>query len=100
MRHSKLPWRAFKRHLNSMEVRSKSNRTVCEIINEDGRTTTPLMEDNAAFIARAANCHKELLMCCKAVLDAWHAKDSNFEKDEPPYLQPIRAAIAKAEGGA
>jgi hypothetical protein len=98
MRHSKLPWRAVKSSLNAMEVRGKNGKVVCEIINDDGATLTTLMEDNAAFIAHAANCHEELLLCCKAVLDAWHAKDSNFQKKEPPYLQPIRAAIKNAEG--
>ena len=41
----------------------------------------------------------ELLDACKLTLDAWHAKDSNFERElnkgTPEWLSSVRAAIAK-----
>ncbi len=40
----------------------------------------------------------DLLAACKAVLDDWHGKPSNFERKEPPYLQQIRIAIAPSPG--
>ena len=54
-------------------------------------------EANARLIAAAP----DLLEACKAALDAWHAKDSNFERElnkgTPEWLSSVRTAIAKAE---
>ena len=41
----------------------------------------------------------EACAALKAVLDAWHAEDRNMERKEPGYLEKVRRALARAEGG-
>ena len=43
--------------------------------------------------------NNEAIEALKAVLDAWHAEDRNMERNEPGYLEKVRRALARAEGG-
>ena len=103
MKHTKLPWKAFKISMNSMEVRGKRGNTICEIINNNSTTTTPLMEDNAAFIAHAANCHEVLIKACKGLVEHCGIPPGFEPVSNHEHLKHIAfcdalAAIAKAEG--
>ena len=93
MRHSKLPWKPVKTALNAISVRAKGGSRVCEIINDDGATLTALMEDNAAFIAHAANCHEKLLAAANLALCK-----CPFPVGSMAAKAALEAAIAKAEG--
>jgi len=69
------------------------------VVQNDGEEIrTSVANVSTEELAALYAASPELLECCKAVIDAWHAKDSNFGKIEPAYLQTIRAAIAKVEG--
>jgi hypothetical protein len=96
MRHSKLPWKPVKTALNAISVRAKGGSRVCEIINDDGATLTTLMEDNAAFIAHAANCHAILLAALKFSVSV-HKAQGLFDESERMAVEKAEAAIAKAE---
>jgi hypothetical protein len=112
MNHSKLPWKTFKTALNAISVKAKGGHRVCEIINDDASTLTPLIEDNAAFIARAANCHEELLLSLKETLKAAsilaeivvRAGATKYLDEHMDVLSGFgkraNAVIAKAEGRA
>jgi hypothetical protein len=95
MSHTKLPWKVVKTALNAISVKNRVGLHVCEIINDDAATLTPLMEDNAAFIARAANCHEELLSGCKEALRLIRNQTGNWQLGTKDMLE---RAIAKAEG--
>jgi hypothetical protein len=56
------------------------------------------MEADAHFIARAVNCHEELLAALKAIVDSDIAQREEDEGRVSPELTGARVAIAKAEG--
>lgn len=101
MKHAKLPWKVVKTALNAISVKTKGGALVCEIINDDSMTLTPLMEDNAAFIVRAVNCHEELLGELRNIADAKRFSREHFRDDTEfsDWAQSrARFTIAKAGG--
>ena len=95
MKHTKLPWKVAKTALNAISVRAKGGGRVCEIINDDAATLTPRMEDNAAFIAHAANCHEELMGALKDIVTQY---DDGTPTAGGWQMWNAKAAINKAEG--
>ena len=103
-KHTPGPWKAVyysgdnNRPTVVRKVSGRADNPVCviaKLFTHHGETET---EANARLIATAP----ELLAACKAVVDAWHANDSNFERElnkgTPTWLAEARAAIAKATG--
>lgn len=56
-------------------------------------------DSDAEFIARAVNCHDELLAKLKEVLDFYDALPNAHAVGEVELLDSITALIAKAKGG-
>lgn len=56
-------------------------------------------DSDAEFIARAANCHDELLAKLKEVLDFYDALPTAHAVGEVELLDSITTLIAKATGG-
>ncbi len=73
----------------STDRRKANARRIVAAVNACEGISTEALEDGVVA---------DLLAACKAVLDDWHGKPSNFERKEPPYLQQIRIAIAPSPG--
>jgi hypothetical protein len=100
MNHSKLPWKAVKTALNAISVKAKGGHKVCEIINDDCTTLTPIMEDNTAFIVCAVNCHEELLSALRRAAEVLKEETDGLSESHPQreIYAAAEQAIRKAEG--
>ena len=61
------------------------------------------IDGNAAFILRACNSYYDLLAACELTLSEYFAWQGEFENEPGPLkdlLDVVKAAIAKATGGA
>lgn len=77
----------------------RNGRIICKMDRVGQKPRDPESEANAAFIVRACNAHDDLLAACKAALaDRFGADDPCVDAD--PITDQLRAALAKAEGGA
>lgn len=54
--------------------------------------------EDKEFIARACNCHDDLLAALKEMREMWPGLDNSFPKQLRELLEKSEAAIAAAEG--
>lgn len=105
--HAPLPWHVDNRAFggcetdNKLSIWSKSGLVAMACTCHEGAVNA---EDNAQFIAHAANCHAELLAACKRAApwlgkligDGGH-KNAVLPRDAMRTLRLVEAVIAKAE---
>lgn len=99
MKHTATPWKIIqeqKKRAYYIETDSYVITKINDIYDED--------YENAKFIVRAVNCHKELLEACKMALQAVqyledHSENPDVTANANMVANTIRQAIKRAEEG-
>jgi hypothetical protein len=100
VKHNPTPWKWIAWG-QTISIGSEKGWWGIALINPNGISNAgiPARQDreNAKFIVRAANCHDELLLAVKLLLEYMEDPDSTIETAEKA-IDAAYAAVAKAEG--
>lgn len=122
VKHTPVPWKCNELVISTDQHEyhddphiSISDVTICDLRDladayqrnaAPGLPSAAMMQGNAAFICRAVNSHDALLEACKSIVAFIESCKSSGLKPKADYSQfdtelyTLRAAIARAEGGA
>ena len=104
MEHTKTPWKISEHAIWKGPTISAGDRLIAVVMYDtfDGEKDRPLIEANAQFIVKAANCHNELLEACKNLVQNFKNGADNGVITQGKYeiiTAQARQAIDKAENG-